>query len=225
MFSIDANRVLRSAVLADLDWLDHGFQTRVSDYLPKDFRIAGVKQIHTDRVLVAGADTGILGEADALVSHTPGTLLTIKTADCVPILIVDPLQQAVAAVHAGWRGTVAGIVLRAVDTLAREFRSEPRNLLIAVGPCIRKDAFEVGPDVAFQFQGLFPDRHDLGERTTVDLVEACSRQLVSAGVPASAILDCGRCSFSEPASFHSFRRDRQEAGRMLSFVGVRGANP
>lgn len=224
MFSIDSNGILRSDILVDLGWLDHGFQTRGSDYLPSYFRVAGLKQIHTDQVLVATTESGVLGEADALVSCTPGTLLTIKTADCVPVLMVDPLQRAVAAVHAGWRGTVAGVVLRAVETLVRQFGSEPKNLLIAVGPCIRRDAFEVGPEVATQFQSLFPDRQDLSRRTTVDLVEACSRQLTSAGIPASAILDSGRCSFSEPDSFHSFRRDRHESGRMLSFIGIQSTN-
>lgn len=221
MFTLHSDGILRADAFSALPWLEHGFETRESRCLPRGYRVATLKQVHSARVTLVREEEGVLGEADALVTRYPGALLSIRTADCVPILIADPDARAVAAVHAGWRGVVAGVLPRAVETMQTEFGSRAGSLLASIGPCIRRDAFEVGEEVAAQFQDLFPERRDLDRKTHVDLAEACARQLAAMGVPAEAVFDCGRCSYREAALFHSFRRDREASGRMVSFVGIR----
>lgn len=221
MFHLNSRHVLQSDAFVSLPWLEHGFQTRLSDYLPGDFKRATLRQIHSDRVVVTRGEAGNLGEGDALVTGVPGVLLAIRTADCVPLLVADPENCAVAAIHAGWRGTVAGVVPRTIETLRAEFGSRPESLLVAIGPCIRREAFEVGPEVAKEFMHLFPERFDLHEKTTVDLGEACFRQLTELGVPRANIFDCGQCSFQDKDRYHSYRRDREQSGRMVSYVGIR----
>mgnify|MGYP001094275241 CR=1 FL=1 len=221
MFTLHSDGILRADAFAALPWLEHGFETRESQCPREGFRVATLKQIHSARVTVVREERGVLGEADALATNCAAVLLSIRTADCVPILIADPDARAVAAVHAGWRGVVAGVLPRAVETMQAEFGSRPGSLLAAIGPCIRRDAFEVGEEVATQFQSLFPERRDLDRKTHVDLAEACARQLTRMGVPAGAVFDCGRCSYREAALFHSFRRDREASGRMAAFIGIR----
>ena len=225
MFFIDDQGILRCRAFRDLPWLEHGFQTRVSTHLPQGFTHATLRQIHSAHVVEVNGEEGLRGEGDALVSRFPGSLLSIRTADCVPALLVDPANRAIAAVHAGWRGVVAGVLPAAISRMEAAFGSRPADLLVAIGPCIRKDSFEVGPEVAVQFQPLFPERNDLDRRTTVDLAEGVRRQLRDAGVPQANIFDSGHCSFSESASFHSFRRDREASGRMSAFIGIRRVSP
>ena len=222
MFTLDSNGILRADALTRLSWLEHGFQTRQSQQVPPGYRVATLKQVHSDRVMtVRGEEDGVLGDADALVTDHEGTLLSIRTADCVPLLLVDPATRAIAAVHSGWRGTVAGVLPRAVEAMQAEYGTDAGSLLVAIGPCIRFEAYEVGEAVAEQFRGLFPERKDLDRQTHVDLVEGCVRQLKQLGVPDEGIFDCGRCSYREPELFHSFRRDQEESGRMVSFIGIR----
>ena len=139
-------------------------------------------------------------------------MVAVKTADCIPILLVDEEHRAVAAVHAGWRGTVAHIAQNAVHAMWQEFGTEARRLHAAVGPGIGKCCYEVGAEVAAQFGETGPCH--------IDLAEANRRQLADAGVPEAQIYVaalCTRCG----GDFHSYRRDKEKAGRMLSFVGVK----
>ena len=166
---------------------------------------------------------GVLGEGDALLENAPGSVVAVKTADCVPILLVDPGQRAVAAVHAGWRGTVAEIVRHAIEHMRREFGSAPDAMHAALGPAIGPCCYEVGPDVAGYFPQDRLDQAGRDGRARVDLVGANRRQLLAAGVPAAHIYTAGLCTMCLPAQFHSYRRDKQAAGRMFSFAGLRHA--
>jgi polyphenol oxidase len=166
---------------------------------------------------------GPLGTGDAILSEEPGVTVAIRTADCLPILIVDPRTRAVAAVHAGWRGVVAEIAPKATERMRLEFGSRPEDLEVAIGPGIGACCFEVGPEVAILFQGYFPERHDLNGRSKVDLVETVVRQLGRNGVTSSQIDALMLCSCCNPKLFESYRRDRGEAGRMVAAVGVRNA--
>ena len=141
---------------------------------------------------------------DALLEDAPGAVIAVKTADCVPILLVDERNRAVAAVHAGWRGTVARIALRAVQAMSRRFSTDPRDLHAAIGPAIGACCYEVGPEVATQF--------GLEGRSHIDLAAANRAQLLESGVTAERMC--------RPEEFHSFRRDRQAAGRLYSFAGI-----
>jgi YfiH family protein len=160
-------------------------------------------------------------EGDALISNEAGVTVGVRTADCVPILLVDQETRAIAAVHAGWRGTAAEIVLHAVEDLQTEFGANAAHLHAAIGPSIRACCYEVGRDVAEQFRPIFPEWESLhGEETCtmLDLVEANRRILVGSGVPDSQIYDCGLCTVCCPEEFHSYRRDPQDRGRMVAFI-------
>jgi len=220
-FLIDAQGILRAASWLGIPWLEHGFETKASTGLADGFAVASMRQVHGATVKEVPRTGGFCGEGDALVTAHRGVLLAVRTADCVPVLLADPQTRTVAAVHAGWRGVVAEVIPHTVDCLRRTYGAKPESLLAAVGPCIRQAAFEVGPEVAVQFQRLFRQRQDPGQRDHVDLAAACRTQLAACGVSPARVEDCGECTFSQPVRYHSFRRDREAAGRMQAFIGLR----
>jgi YfiH family protein len=210
VFYRDPRHIYRVSEFDPLHWLVHGFGTKLSDIPALIDPLATVKQIHSSECIEARGRTGILGEADALLENTAGHAVAVKTADCIPILLVDPLTRAVAAVHAGWRGTVARIGPKAIDKMRERFGSRPADLLAAIGPGIGECCYEVGPEVAAHFgrEG----------RVHIDLAEENRRQLAEAGVTSIAVANlCTMCR----DEFHSFRRDAERAGRMHSFAGLR----
>ena len=220
MFRLDSGYVYRAQPLEEIPWIEHGFGTRLSSGWPDTGELATLQQIHSDKILKADC-TGLLGEGDALISNRPGITLAVRTADCLPILMADTRNRAIAAVHAGWRGTVAEIVPKTVRAMADHFGTRPDDLVIAIGPGIGECCFEVGPEVAIQFSLLFPERSDLGQRTRVDLVETNLRLLRRNDGRMRQIATNGLCSCCRAAEFHSYRRDRQEAGRMVSASRLR----
>jgi YfiH family protein len=195
--------------LQELGWLVHGFGLRDSAYGPLQVRMA--KQIHSNRVLDAADCTAAMPEGDALISRESGVVVGVKTADCVPILLVDPVTRAVAAVHAGWRGTVENIAGAAVRALGERWGVVPRNILAAIGPSIGPCCYEVGPEVGIRFGISGPGK------THLDLPGRNSEQLREAGV--NRIWLSGECTYCEPDRFFSVRREREQAGRMVSFIG------
>ncbi|HTX38910.1 MAG TPA: peptidoglycan editing factor PgeF [Bryobacteraceae bacterium] len=213
MFYKDSQNIYRVPELDAIPWLVHGFGTRWSDIPALFGNLATLKQIHSAECMAAGGRHGELGRGDALLENTPGAVVAVKTADCVPILLVDARRRAVAAVHAGWRGTSAGIVRRAVAALRERFGTEPEDLQAAIGPAIGPCCYEVGPEVAAQFgrEG----------RTHLDLPEENRRQLVETGVGAERVYVAGLCTMCHAEELHSFRRDKEAAGRLYSFVGIR----
>ncbi len=211
--------IWQAALLARCEWLEHGFGTRQTVW-DASGRLASAKQIHSARCLYAPAP-GRLAEADALVTDRPGLLLGVRTADCLPLLVADPEHRAVAAIHAGWRGLVAGILAEALRRMAERFGSRPEALLVAVGPAIGPCCYEVGPEVAAQFRELFPERKDLSGRTRLDLAEAARRQLCALGVGEERLAVAGICTRCRAEEFYSWRRDGPRTGRMLSVIGIR----
>jgi YfiH family protein len=200
--------MIQALNFADLEWLDHGFGLRDST-MPAGIRT--VKQIHSSIVLDAAE---IAEEGDALISDLAGVSVGIKTADCVPILLVDPSIPAVAAIHAGWRGSAENITAAAVRRMAARWKTRPENLRAAIGPSIGACCYEVGADVANRFEQWTPvtkNRH-------LDLPAVNERQLRDAGV--ADIWKSGECTFCATDRFFSFRREREKAGRMLSFIGL-----
>jgi hypothetical protein len=200
----------RARALAGLDWLEHGFGTRFFD--PPE-PLATLHQIHSDIAIYADRP-GCLGDGDAILSDLPGHFVGVKTADCLPILLVDERHRAVAAVHAGWRGTVAGVVLSTLKAMAKRLEAKPGDVHAAIGPGIGPCCFEVGPEVAVQFGQSF-------QRAKVNLEQANRFQLVDAGVASERIYTLGLCTFCLAEQFHSFRRDGQKAGRMISVISVK----
>jgi hypothetical protein len=208
--------------LLQLDWLDHGFGTREAGYWVPEQDHAALDQIHSDIIVKAEGARGCLGAGDGLITGVAGLMLGVRTADCVPILLVDERRRAVAAVHAGWRGTLARIAARAIEAMTREYGSQPEDLIAAIGPCIGRCCYEVGPDVARAFGAWFPELPAPRGPAHLDLEEANRRILAAAGVPAMRIHAAGLCTGCRARDFHSYRRDGLRAGRLLAAIGLKG---
>ena len=217
MFYLDSNQTYRVSELDEFDWLVHGFGTRRADIPARFERLATLQQVHSAECVAGAGRGGELGTGDALLENTPGAVVAVKTADCIPLLLVDPGHRAVAAVHAGWRGTVAGIAQSAVAALGAHFGSLAGDLRAAIGPAIGKCCYEVGAEVAAQF--------GMDGRAHIDLAETVRRQLEAAGVGGQRIYMSGLCTQCRAGEFHSFRRDGAAAGRLYSFVGILETGP
>ena len=207
-------RVIYSSLLSELDWLDHGFGTRTAPLSQEG--MATLQQIHSSRVLSVNSP-GLAGEGDALVTNRVGIKLSVRTADCYPILLVDIESRVVAAIHAGWRGTSLGIVMEALKKMQalRHTNAAPQHVWAAIGPGIGCCCYHVGAEVA----QLFGQPH----AGRIDLAEANRRQLIHAGVPERNIDLTQHCTFCEADQFHSYRRDKDRAGRMISYIAVTNA--
>jgi len=189
-------------------------------------------QVHGAMVL----DTDVVGRDrkseppgtghDALVARARGVAVGVRTADCVPILVGDPTTGAVAAIHAGWRGVVKGVIDSALGVLAPDPASR-KSLVAAIGPHVRVDHFEVGEDVAQQIAAASDPSVVVARspRPHVDLARAVRIQLERAGLDPKNIDDVGGCTFAEPERFHSHRRDGDRSGRMLSVIVARASAP
>jgi purine-nucleoside/S-methyl-5'-thioadenosine phosphorylase / adenosine deaminase len=217
----ESGNIYRAGPLDQLSWLDHGFGTRLDSSWLEGAAVAAVRQVHSADVVSAEC-AGLLGEADALISNRPGLTLTVRTADCLPVLMADSRNRAIAAVHAGWRGVVREVVPRTIDAMRRHFDTRVADLTVAIGPGIGACCFEVGPEVAVQFSQLFPERTDLGGRVRIDLADALVRQLGQTGVSRRQIDTSNLCTCCRVELFHSYRRDRDAAGRMISGIRISG---
>ncbi len=201
-----------------------------------DWTLGGCWQMHgTDvRVIRDAAEAkpaeNSLGDSiycDAVISDAKQVLAGVKTADCVPILIGDPKTRSFAAVHAGWRGTYAGIVLYALERLNREYNSQPEDCRIAIGPAAAACCYEVGSEVIDAFKERFPGAQDLFKPTTdgharIDLLKANRDQLLAAGVATERIHTAPLCTMSRTDLFFSYRREKQalgKVGRLMAVIG------
>jgi YfiH family protein len=201
-----------------------------------DWTLTGCWQIHSADIRIvhnqqeAQSKPGVLGDdeyCDALVSKTPKILLAIKTADCVPILIGDAKTGAFAAVHAGWRGTSASIVRRAIAQLQSEYGANPSNLRAAIGPAANTCCYEVGGDVIDKFKELFPGSAHLFTPTSegharIDLQTANRDQLIASGVLAERIHSAPLCTMDRNDLFFSYRQEKTRLGRVGRLMSVIG---
>ena len=215
--------------LASGEGFVHAFSTRGESDADM-VRIVGapvvqVQQVHGARAVEVDAAVG--AEADAVVARgelpagARGLAVGVRVADCVPLLLADRRSGDVAAVHAGWRGVVAGVVRASIDALARERGS----LVAAIGPCIGACCFEVGRDVADQIVGACGDGRVLvweaRDKAYVDLRAAVRAQLLALGLARAHIDDVPGCTKHEGERFHSYRRDGAGSGRMLAAIAPR----
>ena len=213
MFYRDSENIYRVTDLDVFPWLVHGFGTRLSDIPAAFAQLATLKQIHSASCVPAEGRAGLLGEGDALIENQPGSVVAVKTADCIPVLLVDERRRVVAAVHAGWRGTAARIAGDAVALMGRRFGTSAGDLHAAIGPGIGECCYEVGAEVAERFGGQGSGH--------IDLAAANRRQLEESGVTPRRIYASNLCTMCRGEEFDSFRRDREKAGRMYSFAGIR----
>lgn len=216
----DLEVFLRSPALTALG-VEHGFGTRHSREATVS-ELVQVKQVHGNDVLrapLAAPDS----RADALWTSTPGLAVAVRTADCVPILLVDQLGRGVAAVHAGWRGSAARIASRAVTVLCHGIGAAPAELRAAIGPHIGPCCYEVDApvmDAIAEPEVFFPARPG---HAYLNLFELNRRQLVEAGLSADSISSVAGCTSCD-ARFESYRRDRA-GGRMLHYVRMKSDGP
>jgi len=167
----------------------------------------------------------VILETDALVTNQSGLCLCVQTADCVPVLLFDPVAKVIAAIHAGWRGTVGGIVANAVDKMTTNYGALPENIVAAIGPSISPEIYEVGDEVVAAARKSIPNvettLHKNGKGNYhFNLWEANRQMLLKSGVVQQNIQILGACSFSEAEKYYSARREGADTGRMVSGIMI-----
>jgi YfiH family protein len=195
-----------------------------------------VTQVHGNRVVVVSDRSALPSretEADAIVSLVPDVAVAVRAADCVPLLLADARTGAVAAVHAGWRGTAAGIATATLESLRRELDVRPSDVVAAIGPSIGPCCYEVGSELVDAFAAAGHERYLIdrwfatpsparGSRERpglrLDVAAANRDQLVLAGVPESQVFVSGLCTAMHPALLTSFRAERDKAGRIAGVI-------
>ena len=218
----------------DEDTADNIYENRrrFLSVLDGDLNLTSVWQVHSDGVKTVMTDEDIENteeKFDALVSDRTGIVVGVKTADCVPVLIGDPVTGSYAAIHAGWRGTVASIVVRAIERLQREYGSEPRNMIAAIGPAAGCNNYEIGTDVIEAFEAAFKPAGKYFSAISeghamIDLHLANADQLLSCGVSTENIYIAPYCTMERIDLFFSYRVEKKlngKTGRLMSVIGRR----
>jgi len=184
------------------------------------WQIHGSRTIRLDPATAHDNDT----KADALVTRDSRRVLSVRVADCVPVLVSADDGRTVAAIHAGWRGVVAGVVVEALKQLEDLSEVSSRRVTAAIGPSIGFDSFEVGPDVLDEFTRIFkrdaPIRRRPDGKGHVDLRESLRRQLIAAGVRADRVDTTDRCTYRDADEFFSHRRENGVTGRMAAIIAA-----
>jgi polyphenol oxidase len=192
--------------------------------------VVSVRQVHgTDALLVAQpieAGKIFAGEWDAVITNQVGVLVTVRTADCVPILIHDPIHHVVAAVHSGWRGSVAGIVPKTLMRMQQEFGAQPASIHVAIGPSAGPCCYEVDDAVltrlhAYPFWKLVV-RETVRGHALLDLREFVRRQTHAVGVPEQNMWTVRHCTICQPELFFSYRRDGVVRDTMMNGIMLSG---
>jgi YfiH family protein len=213
----------------------------------RDLPLVTLKQFHSDVIHVFDDAPADPCHGDASTTNRPNLLLAIQTADCVPVLLVDHKKRAIAAIHAGWRGTLARITAKTIGKMQMHFGTKPSDLLAAVGPSIGPCCYEVGTEVATQFLSQFRDAPDYfdefrtgdepnpiqwlnmmppGHQPTpegvlLDLRKANRSQLLAAGLRAQNIFVSDLCTACRPDLLFSYRKEGPTSGRLMSVIGIR----
>jgi YfiH family protein len=217
---------------------------------PAFWPLITLRQIHSDIIHRVESLPGAPLTGDGLITKTPGLLLAIQTADCLPVVVVDRKRHAVGVFHAGWRGTVQRIVEKGIGEMHRCFGSNPRDINAAIGPGIQGCCYQVGEEVRTKFESQFayaaklfrevkesdpvrekypllflnaraPGHGELPPKIFLDLVEANCQQLLAAGVPKKNIEASPLCTNCHPELLFSYRAEKGKTGRMLGAIGIR----
>ncbi|MBM4168389.1 MAG: peptidoglycan editing factor PgeF [Ignavibacteria bacterium] len=180
-------------------------------------QIAIPVQCHSSHVMFAdGAGSYI--DVDGLVTDRRDLFLAVTVADCVPIFLFDPSKRAIGVIHAGWKGSAAGIITCAVAKMREHFHSRPEDLFAHLGASARRCCYAVGEDVAGQFRSEVIHRRE--GAMYLDLVAENIRQLVESGCRSENIETSEWCTICAPHVFHSYRRDGHRSGRMMGILGI-----
>ena len=183
-------------------------------------QFASAYQVHGAEILYT-SEQGRFDGYDALITDQPGLLIGVTVADCVPVLVYDAEHQAVAAIHAGWRGTVGGIVSKTLAAMQQRFGTLPDHCYAYVGTCIDECAFEVGPEVADQFASDFKRAELITGKSYIDLKAANARLLTDFGIPLAQVEISPFSTVLHNDDYFSYRAEQGQTGRMLAVVGLR----
>ncbi|QRR01918.1 peptidoglycan editing factor PgeF [Dyadobacter sandarakinus] len=187
----------------------------------KPEQVAKSHQVHGDRILPV-TTPGRFEGYDALITHTPGVQIAVTVADCTPILIYDPVKKTVAAIHAGWRGTVAHIVRKTLVLFESEYGVQPDTCLAYVGTCIDECSFEVNEDVAMHFDSSFKRWDSERSKFFIDLKKANREDLLEAGVRPENVEVSAFSTVLNNEDYFSHRLEKGLTGRMLATIGIAG---
>lgn len=183
-----------------------------------------LKQVHSSKVIstqeIKNSNSNI---ADAVVTNQSGLILSIETADCLPVFMVDKVLKVVAAIHAGRQGILKGIIKETINKLKSEYGSKPSNLLIAIGPGICGNSYEVGYECIAPFNQYVPESEDAfiqkdNGKWLLDLPKIVNKQLLNLGVSKEKIGNPGPCTFINSKNFFSYRREGKGVGRQISSI-------
>jgi YfiH family protein len=203
-------------------------RAQVEEYFGDESYFVSALQVHGDHVHVAtktldhGWDNSNPDlKADAMVTHLPGVVLTILTADCAPILLYDPIHQAIGAIHAGWRGTQQEIVRKTIEKMGELYGTDPAGLIVGIGPAIGGCCYEVGAEVADHFTD-YPKALSAKKngKYLLDTKQVNAEQLMALGVPEKQIEISPVCTMCEHERFFSYRARPGEAGRFMSCISL-----
>ncbi len=183
-------------------------------------QLAGSHQVHGSEILQVEAPGNYEGY-DALITQISNIFLTVTVADCTPVLIYDPVQKAVAAIHAGWRGTVAGIVTKTLKKMQASFGTQAIHCFAYVGTCIDECSFEVDADVADEFSASFKRWDEEKVKFFIDLKAANRRQLLDLGIPEGNIGVSSFSTYLDNDQYFSYRKEKGKTGRLLALIGLR----
>lgn len=217
--------MISSPLLGAIASIAHSFGTRGPEVLP--IHLVTATQVHGTEVhFVRQVEKAVGKGFDILITDRKGIAVGVRTADCLPILIAEPVRGLVAAVHAGWRGTLARVAEKAVQKIL-SLGGRIENLVVSLGPCIGGRCYEVEKDVAYAFQRDFPDWPEFLKvkspvKWLLDLASSNRRQLVQVGLKPERIDRIDLCTHCRSDLFFSHRRDGSKAGRMITFIQLLG---
>lgn len=182
-------------------------------------QLASSHQVHGNEVLTVESP-GRYDGFDALITRKAGILLAVSVADCVPVMVYDAATKAAAAIHAGWRGTVAGIVAKTIQGMQSEFGTKPADCYAFIGTCIDECSFEVNADVADHFAGEFKRWDPALGKFFIDLKQANKAQLLASGLLESHIAISPYSTVTHNADYFSHRKEKGLTGRFVGVIGV-----
>lgn len=188
--------------------------------IPAGGRLVRLEQVHGGRVARIDGETDLSKEipgTDGAITDIKGIALSVRTADCLPILFYDPEHNAIGIAHAGWRSTKERIARNVVEAMKADYKSVPSQILVCMGPALRQCCYEVNSE----FLMHFPDSVvKMAHRHYFDIAGENAEQLIASCVSAKNIFDCGICTACRNDEFFSFRREKEKAGRMLSVIMI-----
>lgn len=225
-------------ILGAYDFIQHGFIIKnrkfpqfhdgkqIKKILQKitslERRVISPRQVHRDECMPLTSKDELKKryKGDALLTNRTDIFISVQVADCVPIFLVEERKKVIGLIHAGWKGTLLGIAPRTIEEAKQQFGCKPEDFTILFGPCIRRCCYHVSDDVAILFdKGCVKPYEDGG--LALDLICANRKQILSCGVEEERIFAIDGCTCCDNELFQSYRRERENAGRMIAFLGLK----